>query len=298
MRPRHFHDRPKLHTGGAGRLTGSAVEALVDVGLKSRVIEAHQAEIRLFDLPHPSPRAVAFVPQDAEGRALGEAQTAMDAGPHLGHVDVGDGVGDPRLLHVVLEVQGGQRTVHQMPPTNRPGLRTPRGSRLALSPRIKANPAGGGPHTSSEAFSAAGARSTTKEPPGPSASRNRLTTGSAMPGSGRTWTTPTPGWAITLASVPMASTSRGTPVRLVAARRTTAGAGAAGQPRAASQNIGAGSSTWPPASLAAAATRSRAAATSAWYPSSRAANTHGRGAVTPHCPSASRFSTALAAGRR
>src|SRR5438270_132577 len=48
----------------------AAVEALIDVRLKVRVVERHQPERRLLDLPHPPARAIAFVVQAAKGRAL------------------------------------------------------------------------------------------------------------------------------------------------------------------------------------------------------------------------------------
>src|SRR2546423_1271934 len=70
LRPRHLHHRSELDAGRACRFAGAAVEALIDVRLKARVVERHQPERRLLDLPHPPARAIAFVVQAAKGRAL------------------------------------------------------------------------------------------------------------------------------------------------------------------------------------------------------------------------------------
>src|SRR5256886_2142222 len=70
LRPRHLHHRSELDAGWAGRFASAAVEALIDVRLKARVVKRHQPERRLLDLPHPPARAIAFVVQAAKGRAL------------------------------------------------------------------------------------------------------------------------------------------------------------------------------------------------------------------------------------
>ena len=87
FRSRHLHHRSELDTGGASRFTGTAVEALVDVRLKARIIEGDQPQRRLLDLPHPPAWAVAFMVQAAKRRALGQAEPAVNAISDQVHVD-------------------------------------------------------------------------------------------------------------------------------------------------------------------------------------------------------------------
>ncbi len=119
LRARHLHHGSELDTRRAGRSAGAAVEALIDVGLKARVVERHQPECRLLDLPHPPARAVALVMQAAKRRALGQAKPAVNAVPDQVHVDAGGRRGHAVPLELRLEVERGD-VAHQSPTRSRP----------------------------------------------------------------------------------------------------------------------------------------------------------------------------------
>src|SRR5260370_825877 len=116
LRTRHLHHRSELHAGRAGGFAGAAVEALIDMGLKARVVERHQPQGRFLDLPHPPARAVALVMERAKGRALGQAQPAMNAVPDQVHVDAARRGRHAVALELRLE---GERGQVRHPPTTR-----------------------------------------------------------------------------------------------------------------------------------------------------------------------------------
>src|SRR6266851_2066597 len=105
--------------GRAGGFAGAAVEALIDVGLKARVVERHQPQGRFLDLPHPPARAVALVMERAKGRALGQAEPAMNAVPDQVHVDAARRGRHAVALELRLEVERGQFR-HQPTTRSRP----------------------------------------------------------------------------------------------------------------------------------------------------------------------------------
>src|SRR6202171_3665544 len=87
-----------------------------------------------------------------------------------------------------------------MPPTKRPGLRIPLGSRDCLSARMIGKPGGGGPQMSSDDFTDAGADATTTWPWSPASDRTRCRGGAADDGVTRRSTTPAAGWMTTEAA--------------------------------------------------------------------------------------------------
>src|ERR1700682_3981704 len=96
-----------------------------------------------------------------------------------------------------------------MPPTKRPGLRIPLGSRDCLRARMIGNPGGGGPQTSRDDFTDAGADATTTWPSSPARDRTRCSVGAADDGVTRRSTTPAAGWMMTEASIGTAPDSVG-----------------------------------------------------------------------------------------
>src|SRR6266576_1180735 len=119
LRPRHLHHGSELDARWAGGFAGAAVEALVDVRLKAWIVERHQPERRLLDLPHPPTRAVALVVQAAKRRALGEAEPAVNAVPDQVHVDAGGRRRHAVPLELRLEVERGE-VRHQSTTRSRP----------------------------------------------------------------------------------------------------------------------------------------------------------------------------------
>src|SRR4030088_2713645 len=96
-----------------------------------------------------------------------------------------------------------------MPPTKRPGLRMPFGSRDCLRARMIGKPGGGGPQISSDDFTDAGADATTTWPSSPASDRPRRSVGPADDGVTRRSTTPAAGWMMMEASGGTAPDSAG-----------------------------------------------------------------------------------------
>src|SRR5215218_10399807 len=151
--PGRVHLLAPEHVGRAGGQAEAAVDAVVDQLLGGRVVvvEGGQHGHSGLGPPRPlgGPVGLAGVGPDLVGQPL------RAPGPHLGRR--GPLVGRLRSLPGLLG--------HQMPPTNRPGLRRRSGSNRSLTRRISPTASPGGPHTSTARFSSGDPLTRTRLPP-------------------------------------------------------------------------------------------------------------------------------------
>src|ERR1700694_3743067 len=108
QRPRPLHHRSELDARRAGGFAGTAVEALVDVCLEAWIIEGRKSQRGFLDLPHAAAGTVALVVEDPEGRALRQAEAAMDAVPDQVHIHPGRGGGQAVALQLLVEIECGE----------------------------------------------------------------------------------------------------------------------------------------------------------------------------------------------
>src|SRR5262249_28549025 len=80
LRPRSFHNAPVFHARWARDLAGQAAQAAVNVRGK-RFTQSHLAFVHVQHLVNTSARRVHFHAQNLVGRAMVQAQPAMDTGP-------------------------------------------------------------------------------------------------------------------------------------------------------------------------------------------------------------------------
>src|SRR6266481_6418798 len=155
LRARGLQELAERHAGGTGALAAPAAEAEVEVTRHGRREPDAPFRRRAHEIDAPAWRVHLFAEHAIRG-ALGQADTAVDAGPEPVH-----GWSIARVEGA--RARGGRA---HSPPTNRPRLRIPRGSNSALSRFITVREGSGiGPHTSAARFSSMGARSTTRLPP-------------------------------------------------------------------------------------------------------------------------------------
>jgi len=138
---------PVRDHSGANRLTGATTQTEVDDPLESSIHIEDALVHRLHCMQTPPWRG-GFPPGEAKRGTDRETQTALDARVELfcGRVLPGD-------------------PTHQIPPGRRPGLITRAGSNSAMSRRCISRPGGKEPHGSKSSRLAAGASTTTSEPP-------------------------------------------------------------------------------------------------------------------------------------
>src|SRR5262245_43979117 len=170
---RRLDQRSEGHARRTGRLARAAAKAQIhvaDEGLAG-------LDAALGGGPHqidaPAGR-VHLLAEDAVGRTLGQADSTVDALAQLV---------EARSRFPPL-IAGEHRRPRHRPPTKRPGFRTPSGSNSRLRARMRSiAPGATGPHGSTAARTAAGARSTTALPStGATTSRTRATSAAASRG--------------------------------------------------------------------------------------------------------------------